>query len=354
MLIPIVILVQVSIFNLLAVAFERYFAIKHPFTYQKYMTIRKAVIVNGIVWALGILFGLIPVFGWNLRSEMTSDWKCNFVTVIDMTYVVYFHFFGCIIIPLIIIVVIYFYIYLVVRKQMSQIAALEISGPNSNQSSKSKFKREIKAAKSLAIVILLFAMCWIPIHILNSISLLCGPDCPYPIELLLFTIVLSHANSAVNPFLYAYGNSNFRRAFEKMFCNKQTAFENVSTIPSSNRVGNNSDIHHNTGRLAKQDSNISVQIVGGNSNGNSKETAKTAKVDNLPTTPVNHQFNGAALPIDLTPGENICSDDSSDSDSDNTNDRNSNSSFEESVTTKNARMEIFAVDRKCENLDMIA
>lgn len=228
---------QVSIFNLLAVAIERFYAIKHPFSYQKNMTVRRAFGVNVMVWCIGLLFGFLPVFGWNLEDEVTEEWTCNFVTVIDREYVVYFHFMGCILVPLFIIMAIYFYIFLIVRKQMSQIAALEVTAPNQRMSSSSsKFKKEIKAAKSLAIVILLFALSWIPIHVLNSMSLLCGETCPYPYQLLLFTIVLSHANSAMNPFLYAYGNSHFKSAFKKMFCRHYVDESNSTILPSSRSV----------------------------------------------------------------------------------------------------------------------
>lgn len=227
---------QVSIFNLLAVAIERFFAIKHPFSYQKNMTVKRAIGVNVMVWCIGLLFGFLPVFGWNLSDERTDDWSCNFVTVIDMEYVVYFHFFGCIVVPLFIIMAIYFYIFLIVRRQMKQIAALEISSPDQPTSSSSKFRKEIKAAKSLAIVIVLFAISWIPIHVLNSMSLLCGANCPYPYQLLLVTIVLSHANSAMNPFLYAYGNSLFKSAFKKMFCRNFVDDNNSTYIPNSRSV----------------------------------------------------------------------------------------------------------------------
>lgn len=216
----VVALTQVSIFNLLAVAFERYFAIKYPFAYTKHLDNKRALLVNAGVWLIGVIFGLIPVFGWNLKEFHNENWTCNFVTVIDMRYTVYFHFFGCIVVPLIITSGIYFYIFLIVRKQMVQIAALTVSSPRpGNSSSISRLRKEIQAAKSLALVIILFAISWIPIHTLNTITLTCS-DCIYPIELLLVTIVLSHANSAVNPFLYAYGNSMFKRAFKKMICNK--------------------------------------------------------------------------------------------------------------------------------------
>ena len=231
---------QVSIFNLLAVAFERFTAIKHPFFYQEHLTIKRAIIINLGVWILGVLFGLIPLFGWNLKSTVDEEWTCNFVNVIDMRYVVYFHFFGCILVPLAIIIAIYSYIFCIVRKQMSQIASLEISDQNQgvNGTASQRFKKEIKAAKSLAGVIFLFALSWIPIHVLNSMSLICRSSCPYPMELLLVAIVLSHANSAVNPFLYAYGNSNFKVAFRKMFCKKTADDVITNANPPSQSIHN--------------------------------------------------------------------------------------------------------------------
>ena len=231
---------QVSIFNLLAIACERFVAIKNPFVYQEYLTMKRAKIINVIVWILGILIGLIPLFGWNLQSEVTDAWRCNFMTVIDMDYVVYFHFFGCIIVPLILITAIYSYIFYTVRKQLKQITALEVRSTSTNSHIKTTtiFKKEVKAAKSLAIVIILFAFCWIPIHTLNTMFVTCGTSCPYPLKLLLVTIVLSHANSAVNPAIYAYGNSNFKHAFKKMLGMKTE--ESFTTNAGSNTA----NYHH--------------------------------------------------------------------------------------------------------------
>ena len=226
---------QVSIFNLVAIACERFVAIKSPFAYQKYLTMKRAKIINITVWILGILIGLIPLFGWNLHSEVTDAWRCNFMTVIDMDYVVYFHFFGCIVVPLILITAIYSYIFYIVRKQLKQITALEVESTNNHTKTSTRFKKEVKAAKSLAIVIILFAFCWIPIHVLNTMFVTCGASCPYPLELLLVTIVLSHANSAVNPAIYAYGNSNFKHAFKKMFGMKS---EDSFTTNIASNTGN--------------------------------------------------------------------------------------------------------------------
>ena len=211
---------KVSILSLLAIALERYFAISHPFLYTKHLDVKRALFVNAAVWCLGIVLGFIPMYGWNLKVLYNENWICSFVTVIDLRYSVYLTFFACILTPLIIITICYVRIFLIVRRHKIQIAALENVLPRNQESSASKSisLRDIKAAKSLAIVIFLFALMWMPINILNTISVLCV-TCQHSTELLLVTILLSHANSAVNPFLYAYGNSNFKKAFKRLMSN---------------------------------------------------------------------------------------------------------------------------------------
>lgn len=221
----VVMFTQISIFNLVAIAVERFVAIKEPFFYERNLTIKASIIIISITWVLAIIIGLVPVFGWNLGSEGFNN--CNFVAVIDMNYMVYFNFFGFVLTPLIIMFLIYSYIFYIIKQQMAKIAALEMVQESEQQRARRKFKKEVKAAKSLAIVIGIFAVCWLPIHILNSISLFCRSGCSLNWDVygkfLLTAILLSHVNSAVNPFLYAIGNSQFQIAFKKMFCGKYAA-----------------------------------------------------------------------------------------------------------------------------------
>ena len=234
-------LTVVSIFNLLAIACERFAAINFPIVNRAYLTMKRAKIINVFVWILGILIGLIPLFGWNLHSEMTDAWRCNFMTVIDMDYVVYFHFFGCIIVPLILITAMYSCIFYTVRQlKYTDASKVQSASTDNHKKTSIRFKKNVKTAKYLAIVIIVFAFCWIPIHILNTMFVICGASCPYPIELLLVTIVLSHANSAVNPVIYTYWNNNFKRAFKKMFGLKSE--ENVTTNTGSNTHNNTNEL----------------------------------------------------------------------------------------------------------------
>ncbi|XP_013390414.1 adenosine receptor A1 [Lingula anatina] len=239
-----VVLTQSSIFSLLAIALERFAAIKSPFKYQALWTKKLAMILNALTWIFSILIGLVPVFGWNLGQPDKDG--CRFTEVIDMKYMVYFNFFICVLIPLIIMLLIYGYIFNVVRKQNHQIAALEIKDSPADHTHRRAFRRELKAAKSLSVVIGLFALSWLPLHILNTLTLLCSENCKYPYELLLAAIILSHANSAVNPFIYAYTNSRLHGAIAQVFGCKHTGnYTSSDDIPTVSRRSNAGN-HFNT------------------------------------------------------------------------------------------------------------
>uniref|UniRef100_A0A672YTE9 G-protein coupled receptors family 1 profile domain-containing protein n=1 Tax=Sphaeramia orbicularis TaxID=375764 RepID=A0A672YTE9_9TELE len=191
MLSVLIMFTQNSIFSLLAVAVERYLAIFMPFRYQMLMTPRNAVLVILAKWLLAITIGLVPLMGWHLPPPDSG--YCFFVFVVDMTYMVYFHFFA-----------------------LRRIAFEQGAKGEAQMRAAANIRREMKMAVSLFLVLFLFAVCWIPLHVINCFLLMC-PRCYVPFELLLTAIILSHANSAVNPFLYAYTMTTFRDTFKAIF-----------------------------------------------------------------------------------------------------------------------------------------
>ena len=217
----IVILTQISIFGLLVVAIERCVAIKSPFAYSRYWTGKVASVIISVSWVAAILVGLVPLFGWNLGPS--SEPECDFTSVIGMDYMVYFNFMGCVLPALFVILGIYIYIYTVVRRTQRQVASLQVGVETT---SKSRLLKDIRAAKWFAVVIALFAVCWLPIHIMNSMTLFGGP---FSSAALVTGIILSHTNSAVNPLLYALGNKQFQRSGLKVICRKQTPNDQPSS-----------------------------------------------------------------------------------------------------------------------------
>ncbi|RZC39375.1 7tm 1 domain containing protein [Asbolus verrucosus] len=79
-------------------------------------------------------------------------------------------------------------------------------------------KREVKSTQNLAIIVLFFMICWIPLYTINCILAFCK-NCNINATFMFFCIILSHLNSAGNPILYAYHLRDFRSALKNFFCN---------------------------------------------------------------------------------------------------------------------------------------
>lgn len=256
----VVFLTQSSIFCLVAIALDRYFAVTKPLRYRRVATGRRALLIITSTWVLAFFIGMVPLFGWH--KDPTGVVTCEFMKVIDMRYMVYFNFFGTVLPPLVIISFVYHQIFQEVQKQVKAISQLVVGSENDTSKRLAELTlKEARAAKILAIVILIFALCWLPLHLLNTISVLAqGVALPY--YLFLIAITLSHANSAMNPFIYAFSNREYRRTFRKLIlrftlCNvlqevgctasSQTFEEESFQIPSHsvknrNGVGNNSTL----------------------------------------------------------------------------------------------------------------
>ncbi|KAM4528436.1 adenosine A2a receptor b isoform 1-T2 [Odontesthes bonariensis] len=229
----VLVLTQSSIFSLLAIAVDRYIAINNPLRYNSVVTGQRAKGIIALCWAFSVGIGLTPMFGWNTgwNSTITTTGnnscpdgmtQCLFEKVVTLDYMVYFNFFGCVLVPLMVMLVIYAHIFMVARRQL-RLMSLKFAhkpGPGkrapSSSSSRSTLQKEVHAAKSLAIIVGLFAFCWLPLHIINCFNHLCK-NCERPhIWVMNIAIILSHANSVVNPLIYAYRIREFRQTFRRI------------------------------------------------------------------------------------------------------------------------------------------
>ncbi|KAM7422250.1 hypothetical protein PAMA_010360 [Pampus argenteus] len=213
----VLVLTQSSILALLAIAIDRYLRVKIPMSYKRVVTPRRAGTAVLLCWLVSIVVGLTPMLGWNnlqsLRHNGSLDnllVTCEFETVIRMDYMVYFNFFSWVLPPLLLMLAIYVEIFYMIHKQLNKKVTVSHADPSRY------FGKELKLAKSLALVLFLFAVSWLPLHILNCITLFC-PACEKPVWLIYIAIILSHGNSAVNPIVYAFRIKKFRRAFQKIW-----------------------------------------------------------------------------------------------------------------------------------------
>ncbi|XP_078497394.1 adenosine receptor A3-like [Lissotriton helveticus] len=203
-----IIFTHVSILSLLAIAVDRYLRIKIPTRYRTVVTTRRIWTGISVCWVVSSLMGFLPMFGWNERARLPAGetaithQACQFTSVVSMDFMVYFSSFGWILSPLIIMIILYAEIFYRIRKLLSQ-------NNTKNKDTQKYYRKENKTAKSLALVLLLFALCWLPLCILNCL-LLFNPNTHIPKAVFYVAILLSHANSGMNPIVYAYKIKKFK------------------------------------------------------------------------------------------------------------------------------------------------
>lgn len=115
--------------------------------------------------------------------------------------------------PVTVMLIAYAIIYKEVRRNSRRISALESAG---NQGSRSNvLKREMKAVKTLAVVVGMFFIMWMPYFVTTTIRAFRGDDA-IPGVLQRTVITLAYGNSCCNFVIYALMNAQLRNAFYRI------------------------------------------------------------------------------------------------------------------------------------------
>ncbi|KAJ2940891.1 hypothetical protein O0L34_g10150 [Tuta absoluta] len=89
-----------------------------------------------------------------------------------------------------------------------------------------------KAAKMLVAVVVMFAVCYFPVHLLSVLRYTMDMEQSDVITFLaLISHVLCYANSAINPLIYNFMSGKFRREFRRSFCcHTDLTHDSLSTL----------------------------------------------------------------------------------------------------------------------------
>lgn len=183
-----------SILNLTAISLERSYALLSPISHRN-ISKRWILAIIFFAWALAIFAGLM--------SEIKALKK--FLGII-VTAVFFF-------VPLAIILGAYGTIFHIARAHARGVG-------------KSSFKKDLRIATTVAVVIGLFVICWTPFFALNFAFSVCAnimfktAGCKgllvLPQIILNINKWLQYGNSVCNPIIYGLRNKDFRRAFRKI------------------------------------------------------------------------------------------------------------------------------------------
>jgi len=197
-----------SIFCLTVIAFDRYFAVVHPF--RRSIWFRKPKIITPIIWISSMaLMSIVPVAFKLIRG------KCRIEGSLILPFYASFFAVGFLL-PFVVISVLYI---LVARKLWLHEVPVD---HNVSENQREQGIPKKKVIRMLIIVVVVFAVCWLPVHVYqmdNSVKM----GALWPPSLIYFCYWLSQANSAINPWLYIGLNGKMKTAFAKMIGSRRTA-----------------------------------------------------------------------------------------------------------------------------------
>ncbi|KAG8509571.1 5-hydroxytryptamine receptor 5B, partial [Galemys pyrenaicus] len=239
-----------SIWNVAAIALDRYWTITRHLQYTLRTRRRASALMIALTWALSALIALAPLlFGWGEVYDARLQ-RCQVSQ--EPSYAV-FSTCGAFYLPLGVVLFVYWKIYKAAKLRFGRRrravlplpAAVQVSGGTRNpegrrsgvkeapheaemvftarrpavafQASGDSWReqKEKRAAVMVGILIGVFVLCWIPFFLAELISPLCACSLP-PIWKSIF-LWLGYSNSFFNPLIYTAFNKNYNNAFRSLF-----------------------------------------------------------------------------------------------------------------------------------------
>ncbi|XP_070541204.1 alpha-1A adrenergic receptor-like [Ptychodera flava] len=197
------------------IAFDRFIAISRPLRYHQIMTPRQGQAMIAFCWIYGSFLLLLPIFGWRKdRPENAVSFICVYGELFEPTYA-WFLLFAGFVPACSLLVVLYLLLFMQAYRTTRQISSQQ---RDSNTSSNVPAKRELKAVKTVLVIVGVFAVCWIPTVCFVTVGSQrekFSQSCTlYYMERYVYMIAIS--NSAMNPIIYGCRNAEFKLAFKKI------------------------------------------------------------------------------------------------------------------------------------------
>ncbi|XP_012219298.1 histamine H2 receptor [Linepithema humile] len=189
-----------SMLYLIAIAVDRYVAIVHPLSYNAYITRKRALLVIIVIWILITAVSAIPIY-WNC-SDADVSWTQMCETILPKYYKMGIQM-PSFCLSWIAMLLLYWKIWKEAKMHARRMNLTVVSNIADHKNVQ---------VMMLMLILGCFSICWLPYFVVASMVSF-GVNLDWSLKL---TFTLATANSGMNPFIYAWKNSNFRRAFQKM------------------------------------------------------------------------------------------------------------------------------------------
>uniref|UniRef100_A0A8C4R5W4 Lysophosphatidic acid receptor 1 n=1 Tax=Eptatretus burgeri TaxID=7764 RepID=A0A8C4R5W4_EPTBU len=182
-----------SVANLLAIAIERHITVFHMQLHTR-MSVRRVVVVIGVIWLLAILVGC------STMAPLYSESFLIFWTVSNLS-------------TFLVMVGLYGHIFVYVRSRAMRMA---------RTGSATRRNREtiMGLLKTVTIVLGAFIVCWTPGLVILLLDVFC-PSCDI-LAFEKFFLLLAEVNSAMNPIIYSFRDKEMLSTFKRILRCRQT------------------------------------------------------------------------------------------------------------------------------------
>lgn len=211
-----------SIMNLVFISLDRFLAVNHPLRYPIIVTRNRIAFGIAFIWIYSVIIAAINPLKWPSYALFVS--LASFF------------------VPLLIMMLAYSRIFHVALAHARSIRRVQSHQSISRRSVTENFHRDVKAARTLSIVIGAFVVCWCPFFVTILLFVYCK-TCKWHNKVLAMIKWLHYGNSALNPLIYSCLNRNFRAAFKDVLrrvVNRGiTHAHNITTRQASTSVNPN-------------------------------------------------------------------------------------------------------------------
>ncbi|XP_070113464.1 melatonin-related receptor isoform X3 [Equus caballus] len=195
-----------SIFNIVAIAINRYCYICHSLQYERVFSVRNTCIYLVVTWIMTILAVLPNMYIGTIEYDPRT-YTCIFNYLNNPVFavtIVCIHF----VLPLLIVGFCY------VRIWTKVLAARHLAGQNPDNE-----LAEVRNFLTMFVIFLLFAVCWCPINVLTVLVAVSPKEMAgkIPSWLYLAAYFTAYFNSCLNAVIYGLLNENFRREYWTTF-----------------------------------------------------------------------------------------------------------------------------------------
>lgn len=189
-----------NMFNLFAVTYDRYLAVLRSLQYTSKMTRKRVTIILVAVWVVpGVLAGLRNAWQHTAPSQYLRRTNKHYDGIIIIVFII---------LPIFVMTVVNIRIVRAIKRQSHR-----IRGATQRNVRRSHGARSSKGTMACVSVVFIFVVCWLPRCVYN-ISYLFREGSNGLASPLLFKVafLFLFLQSSVNPFVYSFYRSDFRRA----------------------------------------------------------------------------------------------------------------------------------------------